>query len=145
MENIEIVDGAYRIVCPVCQQRIQSEDANGEWEGGFEPCEHLHFSYLEDCGLVHPYDDKQAYKLVEAELEATKLLMVAEQKAEDATKEKGTTWSDEDYLEDIQEDEVILYYAKHLGDDKISYYIEVQSGGCGGGHWKVKNIFVFNK
>jgi hypothetical protein len=140
MINVEWIDGAYRIECPVCKKRIQSETKDGGFEGGFEPCEHLYIAYLCDSGMYHPdYEDKESVARIGADLDKLK-----EKVARHIIQEEGL----EDDIEEVMEYEVseqnsVIYLANNLPENMVAYSVDIYTGGCGGGNWTVKNILIF--
>ena len=144
MIEIERVDGAYRLECPVCKQRIQSETSEGEWEGGFEGCPHLYIAYLCDSGMYYPnYKNKKEVAKVEADLEVLKE-KVAYYIAE---KENYKIETPEELAEmmqwEVSEEWSVIYLANHLPENMVAYHLDVPTGGCGGGTWTVDNLFIF--
>lgn len=137
MNLIEWKDDSYRVECPVCKQRIQSETAEGDFEGGFVACEHLHFSFHEGWGIIHP----QPYHDM-AHIESQLLLAKIRIARDRHEKDKGA-WTVEEYLDDITQDEAVEYYAMHPEAGMVSYCLKVPAGGCGGSRRKVNNLFVF--
>ena len=143
MQKVEWVDGAYRLECPVCKKRIQSETSDGEWEGGFEPCEHLYIAYLCDSGMYHPnYKDEKEVSKITADLEAIK-----EKVARNIIEEENLEETDVSLKEvmefEVSEENSVVYLANNPTKDMVSYSLDVQTGGCGGGHWTVENLFIF--
>jgi hypothetical protein len=140
MIEVENKEG-YEIRCPVCDKRIQSENADGDWEGGFEPCEHLYIAYLCDSGMYYPhYKDKEGVAIIDADLEKLKGKV-----ALDIQKEEGLDIPIEECREEVSEENSVVYLANNLPENMVSYCVPIQTGGCGGGHWTVDNLFIFDK